>query len=211
MLGHGCVIAWFSPSLPILMSDETPLKNGPLSNEELSWLGSINNLGALIGILTFGFITNFIGCKRSMIFLAFPSAAFWLLIYFGNTYYQLLFARCLAGITGGGINTTTLLFVSEIANDKWVTYDFDKLVWFIGLTTFSIRGKLGSLATLSRNTGVLIMFIVGAVVDYHSVPCIFILFPVVYLILFSLLPNTPQFYLLKGDLQVICIMKLGFD
>lgn len=110
----------FSPSLPILMSDDTPLKSGPLSNEELSWLGSINNLGALCGILTFGFITSFLGCKRSMLFLAFPSAAFWLLIYFGNTYYHILFARFFTGWTGGGINTTTLLYISEIVNDKWV-------------------------------------------------------------------------------------------
>ncbi|XP_055299426.1 uncharacterized protein LOC129567002 [Sitodiplosis mosellana] len=179
MLGHGAVVSWFSPSLPILLSEETPLISGPLNNEQLSWLGSINNLGALGGVLTFGFITTFLGCKRAMSFLALPSIAFWLLIFFGNTYYHLLFARFFAGWTGGGIQTTIILFVSEISNDH-------------------IRGRLGSLTTLSRNIGVLLIFTIGAYADYFLVPCIFIFLPIAFLVVFFILPNTPQFYLRKG-------------
>lgn len=100
MVGHGSIISWFTPSLPILMSEKTPLISGPLTNEEMSWLGSINNLGALGGIFTFGYITTFFGCKRAMLFLALPSIAFWILIYIGNTYYHILFARCFAGWSG---------------------------------------------------------------------------------------------------------------
>lgn len=29
---------WLSPALPVLMSENTPLLSGPLSNEELSWI-----------------------------------------------------------------------------------------------------------------------------------------------------------------------------
>lgn len=119
MLGHGAVVGWFSPSVPILISDETPLVTGPLSNEELSWLGAINNLGALGGILTFGVITQFLGCKKSMLLLTFPSAAFWVFVYFGNTYHHILFARFFTGWSGGGINTTIVLYISEIANDRY--------------------------------------------------------------------------------------------
>lgn len=100
------------------MSDETPLKSGPLTSEEISWLGSINNIGALGGILTFGFITSFLGCKKSMLFLAFPSAAFWLLIYFGNTYYHILFARFFTGWTGAcSTNDGTFLGSNLIASE----------------------------------------------------------------------------------------------
>ncbi|XP_031637651.1 facilitated trehalose transporter Tret1-like [Contarinia nasturtii] len=182
MLGHGCVVCWFTPSIPILMSEKTPLISGPLTNDEMSWLGSINNVGALGGIFTFGYITSFFGCKRAMIFLALPSIAFWILIYFGNTYYHILFARCFAGFVGGGIQTVLILFVSEISNDN-------------------IRGRLSSFTTLSRNVGVLIIFTVGAYVDYHIVPCILIFLPILYLICFTALPNTPQFYLQKGNMQ----------
>lgn len=181
------MVGWFSPSLPILLSEDTPLVSGPLSSSELSWVGSINNLGALGGVLTFGFITTFLGCKRAILFLSLPSIAFWLLIYFGNTYYHLLFARCFAGWTGGGIQTTIVLFVSEISNDD-------------------CRGRLGSLTTLSRNIGVLLIFTIGAYADYFTVPCIFIFFPIVFLVCFFILPNTPQFYLHKGRTEVIYLL-----
>lgn len=185
--GHGAVVSWFAPSLPILLSDNTPLESGPLTNTELSWLGSINNLGALVGILLFGaLLTPYLGCKKSMLFLAFPSAAFWLLIFFGKTYYHLLFARLLAGATGGGIQTTIVLFVSEISNDD-------------------IRGRLGSLSMLSRNFGCLFMFVIGAYVDYMIVPCIFIFFPIVYLCIFMTMPDTPQHFLKEGKPQVFSL------
>lgn len=45
---------------------------------------------------------------------------FWFLVYFGDTYYYIFIARFAAGLTGGGIQTTIVLFVSEIANDKCV-------------------------------------------------------------------------------------------
>lgn len=118
MLGHGCVVGWFTPSAPILLSEDTPLHSGPLTSDELSWLGSINNLGALGGILTFGYITSMWGAKRAMLFLALPSIVFWILIYLGDTYDHILFARFFSGWSGGGIQTTLVLFVSEISNDK---------------------------------------------------------------------------------------------
>lgn len=40
-MSHGAVIGWFSPTLPILMSDDTPLVTGPLKSDEISWLGSV--------------------------------------------------------------------------------------------------------------------------------------------------------------------------
>lgn len=82
------------------MSDATPLVSGPLSNEEISWLGSINNIGALGGVIVFGFITSFLGTKKSILLLCVPSIAFWFLVYFGTTYYHLLFARFFTGCTG---------------------------------------------------------------------------------------------------------------
>lgn len=46
------------------------------------------------------------------------------------------------------------------------------------------------------------MFVVGAYVDYMMVPCIFIFFPVVYLLFFMTMPNTPQHLLREGKIQV---------
>lgn len=119
MLGHGCVVGWFSPALPSFLSTETPLiTSGPLTDTEVSWIGSITSVGAMCGSLTFGFFTTLFGCKRTMIFLALPTTIFWILVYFGDSYYYILIARYFTGYTGGGIQTTIVLFISEISNNK---------------------------------------------------------------------------------------------
>lgn len=97
------VMGWVSPTILILLSDDTPLTSGPLNSDELSWISSITNIGAFCGILTFGILNSSLGCKRTMLFLGFPSASFWILIYFGKTYYHVLVARFFAGWTGGGM------------------------------------------------------------------------------------------------------------
>lgn len=111
-------MGWISPAIPILISSDTPLLSGPLTNDQVSWIGSINSIGALCGALSFGYFTSFIGCKRATLFLSIPMFTYWLLIFFGRTYYHILIARFIAGLTGGGIQTTIILYISEIANDE---------------------------------------------------------------------------------------------
>lgn len=67
---------------------------------------------------------------------------------------------------------------------------------------FSIRGRLGSLIQVTRNSGILIAYIVGAIVDYRHIPFVFIIIPLVYAVGFSFIPNTPQYYLKKNQIQV---------
>lgn len=70
------------------------------------------------------------------------------------------------------------------------------------LKNFSIRGRLGSILQFSRNLGVLCGFIVAAMVEYETVPCIFASVPIIFGISFFFIPNTPQFYLQKGQENV---------
>lgn len=55
-----------------------------------------------------------------MLLLTFPALGFWILIYFGTSFYHLLAARVFQGITGGGIQSTIILYISEISNDELV-------------------------------------------------------------------------------------------
>lgn len=111
-------MGWISPSISILLSDDTPLTSGPISYIELSWLGSISNIGSLFGIFAFGGINLLLGCKRTILLLGIPSTLFWILIYFGETYYHVLIARFFAGLTGSGIQICLVLYIAEIANDS---------------------------------------------------------------------------------------------
>lgn len=69
-------------------------------------------------------------------------------------------------------------------------------------TGFSIRGRLGSSTQVVRNIGVLLGFIFGASVDYKTIPCISGILPIAFAIIFVMLPNTPRYYLQKGQYQV---------
>lgn len=108
-----------SPALPLLVSDETPLLSGPLTNEQTSWIGSITFIGVLAGAFSFGYITASLGPKRAVSSVAIPIISFWLLIHFGSTYYHVLIARLISGFAAGGCQSVIILFISEIANDKY--------------------------------------------------------------------------------------------
>lgn len=61
---------------------------------------------------------------------------------------------------------------------------------------------LSSIVSLFRNLGILFGYIAGATVQYQNIPYIFVLIPIVFAVLFTYLPNTPQFYLRTNQLQV---------
>lgn len=183
LLGYGSAVSWLSPALSVLLIDTTPLKTGPLTNHDVSWLGSISSLGSIIGTFVFGCLVYSIGCKRAMLYLGLPSISFWILVFFGDTLNHLLIGRFIMGWTAGGVQSGIIIYVSEISNDK-------------------IRGRLGSLTPLARNIGVLLSYVVGATVQYDIIPAIFVSIPIVYMILMFSLPNTPQYHIRNENLQV---------
>lgn len=67
---------------------------------------------------------------------------------------------------------------------------------------YSIRGRLGSIAPFLRNVGTLMGYILGTTVKYEYVPLINLIIPIIFGVLFFLLPNTPRYYLHKGKIQV---------
>lgn len=86
-------------------------------------------------------------------------------------------------MSNGGLETACVLYISVIANDQ-------------------IRGRLGSMTNFIRNVGILFGYILGAVVEYSYIPWICVVFPVIFMIVFVAIPNTPQYYLEKGNIQV---------
>lgn len=118
MFSHGCILGWVAPALMLLTSDDTPLASGPLTLEELSWIGSMHCIGAIFGTFAFGSLTGFVGCKRAMGLLGIPAISYWVLIVFGNSVNWIIVARFVAGATGGGIFSITVLYIAEIADDR---------------------------------------------------------------------------------------------
>lgn len=118
-LTQGCSIGWLSSALPQLTSQTTSVLSEPLSSVAVSWLGSISCIGAIIGAISFCYFVGQVGAKKSALVSSIPFACMWLLIYFGDNVTYILCARFVGGFAGGGPDIL-ILFISEIANDKYV-------------------------------------------------------------------------------------------
>lgn len=70
---HGFGVGWLSSALPVLKSDKTPLQGGPLTLEQISWIGGAYPLGALLGDVLFSVLLNCMGRKSCMMALAIPN------------------------------------------------------------------------------------------------------------------------------------------
>lgn len=113
----------------------------------------------------------------------------WILIIFATNVYELLVARFLAGFAGGGVFVLIPLYISEISEDK-------------------VRGTLGSTLVLSSNFGILMAFIFGNYLSFVMVPVILMIFPIIFFIGFSFLPETPQYLILQNKNEVFFLNKI---
>lgn len=180
--GHGLVLGWLSPSLPLLQAHDSPLASGPLTIEQTSWVGSLICAGGIVGNYLYSFLSNRYGRKFALNLLAFPQICFWLTVIFGTTYNHLYIARIFAGTTGGGVFAAIPLFISEIAEPN-------------------VRGRLGSMLLLVLNVGTLISYTVGALVDYSTFPLIMIAVPIIFAAIVLFFPETPQSLVKKNELE----------
>lgn len=67
---------------------------------------------------------------------------------------------------------------------------------------FRVRGALGTVSQLARNLGVLVSYIAGAYFSYETIPYLFMGISVLFLASFSILPNTPQYFLSRKKFKV---------
>lgn len=203
MLGFGCAIGWLSPALPWLQSSDTPLLSGPLTTEQTSWSGSIICLGGMAGNILFSALTLRIGAKMTLLSLACPQMVFfgifistgccfdsfvcmqasWICMYFGDVAEHIYASRFLSGLAGGGVQTTMMLYLSQIADDD-------------------IRGILGTTSQLTRCVGTLMAYILGAYMNYVQLSLVFIGVTMLFTISFYGKPSTPQYFLKNGAIKV---------
>lgn len=111
-------MGFLSPALPVLLSNDTYLSTGPLTIEQLSWVGLVNSIAAIASTFICGWLSQILGAKIAMTVLGVPAIVFWLLIIFGDSYYSLLIGRIAIGLTGGSFQSGVVTFVSEISNNK---------------------------------------------------------------------------------------------
>ncbi|KAJ9597706.1 hypothetical protein L9F63_011416 [Diploptera punctata] len=180
-IAYGVVAGWSSPSLPLLKSNDTAIGE-PISVEDETWLGSVIHLSALLSSPIYSYINQNWGRKLAGYNTAIPLIIGWLLIIFAHSVIHLYIARILMGLTMSGVNVFVVMYVGEISED-------------------SVRGALGSIRGLSADVGILFAYGIGPYLSVRHMGIICIIMPLLFVVLFFWLPESPMFLLGKGKAQ----------
>lgn len=117
-LSYGAFCGWPSAAFLILQSGASPMTNGPITNEEASWIGAIICVGGLSGNFFFGWLSNWIGRKRTLLLSALPMLIAFIMIPFSTSVMHLCMSRFLGGFAGGGAFAVIPIYITEIAEDR---------------------------------------------------------------------------------------------
>ncbi|XP_062545780.1 facilitated trehalose transporter Tret1-like [Armigeres subalbatus] len=181
-VSYGTSSGWMSPSIPILLSENSPLDSGPITTEQGAWIGAILCVGGLVGSIISGCMADRYGRKWTAYTAVIPQIVSWIMVMCADNVYYLYAMRFLSGFGGGVCFTINPMFIAEISEDR-------------------NRGMLGATFILSTNLGQLIMYILGAYVSYSVIPYILITIPVIFLFGFTMIPDTPLYYMKKNKYQ----------
>lgn len=111
----GTVLAWMSPALPMLLSENSKIR---MTADQGSWVGSLIAIGAIFGSIPAGRCADIFGRKPIIACLAVPFVISWTMIYFATSVWELYAARLIAGSVLGGITATVPMYIGEIAHSS---------------------------------------------------------------------------------------------
>lgn len=169
----GTVLAWTSPTGIELGSK--------LGETDWAWVGSLMALGAAVAVIPIGYLIDKIGRKYTMLALVLPFTGGWAFIAWADDSAALyMVGRFITGMMGGAFSLTAPAYTSEISEKE-------------------IRGALGSYFQLMVTLGILFGYGVGSATSVNVFSIICGIVPLVFGAIFWLMPETPLYYLKKGQ------------
>nr|XP_012221518.1 PREDICTED: facilitated trehalose transporter Tret1-like [Linepithema humile] len=173
----GSHIGWTSPTLPILKSPDSHIQ---ITSDDASWIASFFLLGTIPGCILAAFIVDWLGRKKSLLIGGGPLLIGFVLVYVAWNPYVLYASRFISGIGQGVVYVVCPMYIGEIADKE-------------------IRGSLGSFIKLMVTFGELYAHAVGPYVTYEKLAGICILIPLLFLVAFVWMPESPYYLLIKNQ------------
>ncbi|GBP01171.1 Facilitated trehalose transporter Tret1 [Eumeta japonica] len=156
----------------------TPLSE-PMGLLEVSLLGGLPALGAMLGTAMVGWLMHWFGKKRTGVILSLHYIASWVMITTTGSPAVVLAARLVAGVAQGGFCVFGPAFVSEIAES-------------------SIRGTLAAGPIALFHLGALLSYLLGWFQSYTNILHILLAISVFGLVLQLLVVESPIYLLQCG-------------
>ncbi|GJQ66061.1 hypothetical protein Trydic_g4147 [Trypoxylus dichotomus] len=174
-LSNSILYNWTSPTIPILVSsDEYP----DIDIEQASYLTVIPPIVSILAAPIQGYLLDRFGRKITLLVAGTLQISAWLCVIFTKSLYIFYLSRVLFGFGNAAMFTVLPVYISEV-------------------TTPKVRGRWGNLMAFFMYFGQFLANAIGYLFDIKTTACIFISVPIIFIVLFSLCPETPYFYLLK--------------
>ncbi|XP_025993915.1 facilitated trehalose transporter Tret1 [Solenopsis invicta] len=172
---------WASPYLAQLTSAEADVSL-KLTDVEASWVASLLSLGRVIGALLGAFFQEYAGLKRVLLLSSLPSLSSWILNICATSVTWLYLSRFCSGIGSGIMWPALSLYLGEIANP-------------------AIRGSLISLNVNIASVGMFLGNVMGPYLSMEMFCYISLVPNILFMVLFSLIPESPYHYALHGNID----------
>ncbi|XP_069677360.1 facilitated trehalose transporter Tret1-2 homolog [Periplaneta americana] len=165
----GIHVGYSAILLPQLKASNSTL---PTDEELGSWIASVQSIASPFGAFLSGLLMDRWGRRTTLILCTLPFTASWLLLAFATKHAVILAARAMAGFASGLTVGPTQVLVGEISEPR-------------------IRGILTGTNFLSHSIGILLVYVMGSVMDWDVVSGVSTIFPLLSLVAFILLPESP--------------------
>ncbi|XP_078036765.1 uncharacterized protein LOC144469911 [Augochlora pura] len=172
----GFIMGWNSPSIVILMADDSPI---PVTESAVSTLVATVAIGNLIAPPLNIVLADRFGRKNTMLLSLLPVLFSWGVITIATNIWELYVARFLAGIGSGLFVCVAPMYMGEISSS-------------------STRGAANSLVGIVFNSGILVTFVVAPYLSLSLMARIFFVINAACIFAFWFMPESPYFLVLKN-------------
>ncbi|XP_068145791.1 facilitated trehalose transporter Tret1-like [Drosophila tropicalis] len=152
------------------------------NGDEWGWVSSLLTLGAAVICIPAGVLIGLFGRKMTMLVMFIPYMIGWALIGFALNVKMVILGRFIIGACGGSFCVTTPMYNTEVAEIQH-------------------RGMMGCFFQLFLVHGILYGYIAGAAPDVKMVSLLCAILPIIFVITFIWMPESPVYLMQKGKTE----------
>ncbi|KAJ0171610.1 hypothetical protein K1T71_013160 [Dendrolimus kikuchii] len=173
----GMITAWPSSTLRLFESSKTPLQRA-MSETELALFGSMPSVGALLGTPLLGALMDTLGRRYCCILIGLTAVISWSVIAVSNSVEIVLTAMFIAGLCGG-VFLVVPIYICEFSQEN-------------------VRGALTTGMTIFNTLGMLISYVLGGFLEYHTMVYVCLTMCVFGTVFCYFLKESPVYLMVKG-------------
>ncbi|XP_031344097.1 facilitated trehalose transporter Tret1-like isoform X2 [Photinus pyralis] len=178
VLANGMVAGYPTVLIPSLYDEKINSQSG-ITEDQISWIGSIGFTCSLLGCLVSGMITQPFGRARAIRLACPVLVAAWLIFLLANEMWQIYLALCFCGLSSSLVEAPIIAYKAEVSQPH-------------------LRGMLSATTSLCCVIGVLIQFTLGTFLHWRTVAAISSAFPLLAFVLLFFIPESPHWLIMRG-------------